>query len=457
LHYEGKRPAEEILATAPAAVEVLWPHTAGYAAHAGNRLYFGDNLPILAGLLRDSSVAGKVRVVYIDPPFATRMAYESRSRSPAYDDLLWGAQYAEFLRERLVLLRELLADDGAIYVHLDEKMVFHIKVLMDEVFGHQRYRNLIVRKKCNPKNSTRRRYGNVCDFVLFYTKSDTYVWNRPVANWTPDRIGKEYPYVEEGTGRRYKKVPLHAPGVRHGETGRPWRGMLPPPGKHWQFPPRVLEEMDRQGHIYWSPNGNPRRKIYLDQSDGVALQDVWLDCPDAHNQNVRITGYPTEKNPDLLARMIEASSNPGDLVLDCFSGSGTTLAVASALGRRWIGMDNSAEAIATTLRRFARGTEPMGDYVQARLHEERKASTGILPLELLETQEDARSRLPPHVVVSAFTLYCSQPVPERLTQALAAWTKAVPSVAHLAEPRGGYAARKASRRRAPRAKTSKAR
>jgi adenine-specific DNA-methyltransferase len=105
------------------------------------------------------------------------------------------------------------------------------------------------------------------------------------------------------------------------------------------------------------------RKIYFEGSAGIPIQDIWLEFRDAHNQNIRITGYPTEKNPALLARIIEASSHPGDLVLDCFSSSGTTLAVASQLGRRWIGIDNSSEAIATTLRRFSEGLKPMGDFV----------------------------------------------------------------------------------------------
>jgi adenine-specific DNA-methyltransferase len=142
--------------------------------------------------------------------------------------------------------------------------------------------------------------------------------------------------------------------------------MLPPPGKHWQYPPDVLDEMDRQGLIYWSPNGNPRRKVYLDESSGVAVQDMWLDFRDPFNQNHRITGYPTEKNEQMLARIVAASSNRGDVVLDCFAGSGTTLAAAHSLGRRWIGVDNSVEAMRATLQRFSVGPQRMGDYVQAR-------------------------------------------------------------------------------------------
>jgi adenine-specific DNA-methyltransferase len=362
LSYDGKLPEAEILAAAPTTCRRLWPHSSP-GPHADNRLYYGDNLPILAELLADKLVSGKVRLVYIDPPFATRSVFQSRAQRDAYADLLSGAHYIEFLRRRLVCLRELMAPDASIYVHLDDNMAFAVKVLMDELFGREQFRNCITRKKCNPKNYTRKTYGNVSDYVLFYTKSDSYVWNRPLEDWTVQRALKEYEYVEPGTNRRYKKVPVHAPGVRNGETGQPWRGKNPPPGKHWQFPPRVLDEMDARGEIYWSPNGNPRRKIYLDQTKGVPVQDIWLDCRDAHNQNIQITGYPTEKNLDVLKRIVAASSEPGDLVLDCFSGAGTTLVAAHMLGRRWIGIDDSTEAIASTLRRFAHGTERMGDFV----------------------------------------------------------------------------------------------
>lgn len=187
------------------------------------------------------------------------------------------------------------------------------------------------------KNYTRKTYGNVADYILFYSKSDCYAWNRPIEQWDDARAAKEYQYVDE-QGRRYKKVPVHAPGVRNGETGKPWRGKLPPPGKHWQYPPATLDEMDARGEIYWSPTGNPRRKIYFENSAGVPLQNIWMDMRDPHNQNIHITGYPTEKPIELLDRIIEASSNPGDLVLDCYAGSGTTLAAASNLGRRWIGV-----------------------------------------------------------------------------------------------------------------------
>jgi adenine-specific DNA-methyltransferase len=361
LSYEGKQTEAAILATPPAALTQI--PADGTINDPANRLYFGDNLPVLAALQQSADVCGKVRLIYIDPPYATKSVFQSRQQAEAYSDLLEGAHYLEFLRARLILMRELLADDGSIYLHLDDNMAFHAKALMDEIYGPGNFRNWITRKKCNPKNYTRKAYGNVSDYILFYTKSEHYVWHRPLEEWTPQRADKEYQYTEPETGRRYKKVPVHAPGVRNGETGQPWRGMMPPPGKHWQYQPRTLDEMDARGEIYWSPTGNPRRKVYLDQSDGVPLQDIWLDYRDAHNQNIHITGYPTEKNPALLQRIIEASSNPGDLVLDAFAGSGTTLEVAHRAGRHWIGIDNSPEAIRVILERFARGTDRMGSFV----------------------------------------------------------------------------------------------
>jgi adenine-specific DNA-methyltransferase len=165
LSYEGKRAERDILATTPAELKLLWSGNTEQERTDKNRLYHGDNLPILAALLRDPAVRGHVRLVYIDPPFATQSVFQSRSQADAYSDLLAGAHYIEFIRERLILLRELLAKDGSIYVHLDDKMAFHIKVIMDEVFGRENFRNWIARKKCNPKNYTRKAYHDLCSVV----------------------------------------------------------------------------------------------------------------------------------------------------------------------------------------------------------------------------------------------------------------------------------------------------
>ncbi len=423
LAYKGKKPAREILLTPPADCRQVWPEHNGKPT--GNRLYYGDNLPILAALKEDPEICGQVRLIYIDPPYATKSVFQSRDQINAYTDLLEGSHHLEFLRQRLILLRELLAEDGSIYVHLDDNMAFLAKAVMDEVFGRTNFRNWITRKKCNPKNYTRKAYGNVADYILFYTKTENYVWHRPVDPWTEERAAKEYQYVEPGTGRRYKKVPVHAPGVRNGATGQPWRGKNPPPGKHWQYPPRTLDEMDARGEIYWSPTGNPRRKFFLDQSAGVPVQDLWLDYRDAHNQNIEVSGYPTEKNPNLLARIIEASSNEGDLVLDCFAGSGTTLSVASQLGRHWIGVDNSREAIAVTLRRLGRGLERMGDFVSD-LESSENDEAGETTPSLFgpnETAPPSPKEAACHRIIKDFALLVQEPYYSELESSLADWSE----------------------------------
>jgi adenine-specific DNA-methyltransferase len=168
LAYEGKKAERDILLTPPAHCRQLWPERCDRPAL--NRLYFGDNLPVLAALGKDADVRGNVRLVYIDPPYATKSVFQSRNQSDAYTDLLDGAHYLEFFRERLVLLRELLADDGSIYVHLDDNMAFLGKAVLDEVFGGANFRNWITRKKCNPKNYTRKAYGNVADFIRAHSR-----------------------------------------------------------------------------------------------------------------------------------------------------------------------------------------------------------------------------------------------------------------------------------------------
>ena len=418
LDYSGKKSAPDLMKTPKSKLVNVWAKTEK-GADTRNFLFYGDNLPIMAKLLDDRKIAGKVRLVYIDPPYSTQTAFHSRKLSHAYEDNLTGAEFIEFLRARLILLRELLAEDGSIYLHLDEKMIFHIKVIMDEIFGLSNYKNCIVRKKCNPKNYTRKKYGNISDYILFYTKSDQYVWNRPIEPWTEDRALKEYQYIEEKTGRRYKKVPIHAPGVRNGETGKPWRGMLPPPGKHWQYTPQKLDMLDAEGKIYWSPNGNPRRKVYLDENPGVSVQDIWLDYRDAHNQNIKITGYPTEKNPELLKRIIEASSNPDDIVLDCFCGSGTTLEIAHRLGRRWIGIDNSVEAMRTVLDRFAKGTEMMGDFVSERQKKNQLPSL----FEPLECKIEQGTKASKHRPIKNFSLIADEKCARDIEPVVDNWIK----------------------------------
>lgn len=353
------------------------------------RLYHADNLDVLNYLIKDSKVCGKVDLIYIDPPYNTGGAFETRDFIHAYDDKYSIDEYIRFMQVRLELLHTLLSAEGSIYVHLDSNMVFHVKILMDDIFGVKNFRGMITRKKCKSKNFTRKTYGNISDYILFYSKSDSPKWNRPYEEWCDEKILKEYPFIEEETGRRHKRVPCHAPGTRNGATGGAWRGLMPPEGKHWQYTPDKLDEMDARGEIYWSSNGNPRRKVYLDQSKGVPVQDIWLDYLDINNQNTCQTGYPTEKNLDMLKRIVETSSNPGDLVLDCFAGSGTTLVAAEELGRQWIGVDIGDESIRVIQDRFINGTKPLGDYVSKKKKKD-KPSLYCLPSLFLDDVDDVK-------------------------------------------------------------------
>ena len=316
------------------------------------RLYHADNIDVLHILLSDKSVCGKVSLIYIDPPYNTGGAFENSESQLAYNDKFAAKEYLEFMKVRLEIMHQLLSPLGSLYVHIDSNMLFHMKILIDSIFGEKNFRGLITRKKCKSKNFTRKTYGNVSDYILFYGKTENVVWNRPYEAWTEEKKLKEYPFIEENTGRRYKKVPCHAPGGRNGATGEAWRGMLPPKGKHWQYTPQKLDELDAKGEIYWSSTGNPRRKVYLDQSKGIPVQDIWLDFLDVNNQNTLLSGYPTEKNIEMLDRIIKTSSNPGDIVLDCFAGSGTTLVSAEGLGRQWIGVDIGKISIQTIQERF---------------------------------------------------------------------------------------------------------
>jgi adenine-specific DNA-methyltransferase len=363
LHYEGKRSAQQILQGLPrAALEVV----AG--AGATNKLILGENRAVLNTLL--DRYAGKVGLVYIDPPFATNAHFRvsadransvssSKLDPIAYSDRLVGPAYLEFLRERLVLLRELLSDRGSIYLHIDYKIGHYVKVLMDEVFGAENFRNDITRIKCNPKNFSRKGYGNIKDMILFYGKSDAATWRdarRPLSEEQETRLFKK----TDAAGRRYTTVPLHAPGeTTRGETAKAWRGLTPPKGRHWRSIPAVLERLHQQGLVEWSPTGVPRKKIYLDEQPGQKVQDIW-EFKDPQHPN-----YPTEKNLDMLKMIVEASSNAGDVVLDCFSGSGTTLIAASELGRNWIGIDESEHAIEVAKNRLrATATEGGGTPIE---------------------------------------------------------------------------------------------
>ena len=357
LTFHGRISEDEVLEPIP--VSFTAPANGSSEAQiAPNALILCDNLVGLGALAKSPH---RARLIYLDPPYNTGLNFHSRGLQHAYKDDRPTAAYVEFMRRRLILARECLADDGSIYVHIGHQMLGHLKVIMDEVFGAKNFKNIISRKKCSSKNFTSNQYANVHDYLLFYTKSSKYVWNQPSQQPTQEWIDREYPKFDERG--RYKLVPVHAPGTRRGETGKAWKGMNPPPGKHWQYLPSKLDAFDQEGSIHWSKTGNPRRKVYLTDDKAIPYADNWDNFRDAHHQSIKITGYPTEKNLAMLRMIVGASSNPGDLVVDPFCGSGTTLHAANDLGRKWVGFDESFVATEAALTRLRQGMKAMGDYV----------------------------------------------------------------------------------------------
>lgn len=316
-----------------------------------------DNLQGLNYLIGVKGLAGKIDLIYIDPPFATggvftinngRAATISSAKygKIAYHDTLKGDDFLVFLEKRLELLSILLSEKGSIYVHIDYKIGHYVKVLMDKIFGIQNFRNDITRIKCNPKNFKRIGFGNIKDMILFYSKSFMPIWNEPYEEYSEADIQKLYP-KKTPDGRRYTTVPLHAPGETiNGNSNKPFRGMNPPEGRHWRTDVKTMEEWDKEGLIEWSGNGNPRKMIFADEQTGKRMQDIW-EFKDPQYPN-----YPTEKNMGMLDLIIKTSSLEGSIVLDCFCGSGTTLLAAEKAKRLWIGIDQSKVAIEMTRKRL---------------------------------------------------------------------------------------------------------
>ena len=316
-----------------------------------------DNINGLEFLLNEKKLSGKIDLVYIDPPFATGGAFtvtngrastvsNSKKGDIAYSDKLSGKEFVEFLRKRLILLKALLSEKGSIYLHIDYKTGHYVKIMMDEVFGIENFRNDITRIKCNPKNFDRIGYGNMKDLILFYTKSNSPIWNEPREKYTEKDFEKLFPKKDKH-GRRYTTVPIHAPGeTENGNSNKPFKDILPPKGRHWRTDTATLEQWDKEGLIEWSSTGNPRKIIYADEREGKRVQDIW------EYKDPQYPAYPTEKNSDLLDLIIRTSSNPGSIVLDCFCGSGTTLKSAQINNRYWIGIDESDLAIQAAINKL---------------------------------------------------------------------------------------------------------
>ncbi|HEY9220365.1 MAG TPA: DNA methyltransferase [Lutibacter sp.] len=301
-----------------------------------NKFIFGDNYYVLKKLLE--TCKSKVDLIYIDPPFGTGQNFNTINDDKAYSDKLIDSEFLEYLRKRLFLLRELMSEQGSIYLHIDKKIGHYVKIIMDEVFGHKNYINDITRIKCNPKNFSRNAYGNYSDMILYYAKNrDRQIWNDIKETMSKSKQEELFPKKHPKFGSCTTN-PIHAPGKTiNGDTGMEWKGLKPPKGRHWRYSREVLDKLDENGLIEWSSTGNPRKIVMAKEHKGFKVQDVW----EFKDKGLTYVNYPTQKNYDLLERIIRNSSNEGSLVLDCFAGSGSTLKIANELNRKWIGVDNS--------------------------------------------------------------------------------------------------------------------
>lgn len=382
LVYDGKMKREEVLAQTPAAPWQLVRSFCADRPHGDewrNLLVWGDNLLALRELLADQQgpnrfgTRGKIKLIYIDPPFATRQDF-MKDKEKAYRDKVQGAQFIEFLRRRLILLREVLAEDGSIYVHLDTKKSHYLKAVLDEVFGEENFQNEIIWKRQSAKSGAFEglgQFGRIHETLLFYTKGEKWIWNQQYAEYSNSYVSTWYRFRDAKTGKRYRLSDLTAPGARRGESGGPLKlnGEIvrPTASRHWalglkagETMQEAMDRLDAEGRIHHEPGNMPAYKRFLDEMPGVMLQDVWTDVSPVAAQGLERIDYPTQKPEQLLERIIRSSSNEGDIILDCFAGSGTTAAVAEKLNRRWVTVDCGKLSIYTSHKRLFSLTTSIG-------------------------------------------------------------------------------------------------
>ena len=373
-----------------------------------NTLYYGDNLDVLRRYVPDESVD----LVYLDPPFNSNASYnvlfkersgeESPAQIKAFTDTWEWTQESErtFAQEivlnpdtpanvkemvsafrqfigsnammaylvmmtpRLVQLRRVLKPTGSIYLHCDPTASHYLKLLMDAVFGAENFRNEITWKRYGAHNDVGQgstRFGRVHDIILLYGKSASVTWHQGFVPLDESYVRSTYRYVDEETGRRFRTTPLTGPGGA--EKGNPvyeWNGHT----RAWRYSQATMQRLHEEGRLYYSRTGYPSRKTYLDESRGVPMQDVWADIYSLSGSNKERLGYPTQKPQALLERIIEASSNEGDVVLDPFCGCGTAVAAAEKLKRRWMGIDVTHLAVALMKNRLKTAFDivPGSDY-----------------------------------------------------------------------------------------------
>ncbi len=356
-----------------------------------NQLYYGDNLKVLRDYIRDESVD----LIYLDPPFNSRQDYnvlfkekdrtESAAQITAFEDTWeWSVEsqrvceqiierggkvseviqafrtflghsdmmaYLAMMAPRLIELHRVLKPTGSIYLHCDPTASHYLKMLMDAVFGPSQFRSNIIWKRTSSHSNASRRYGAVNDDLLFYVKTDAYTFNVQYVPYSQEYLDGFYRHVDEN-GRRYRISDLRNPSVRP-NLQYEYKGYKPHPNG-WAVSKEKMEEYDKQGRLCYpkSKDGRIQLKRYLDEMPGMHVSNIWDDIPAIHAQAAERLGYPTQKPEALLERIINASSNEGDIVLDPFCGCGTAVVAAQNLKRQWIGIDITHLAIGLIKKRL---------------------------------------------------------------------------------------------------------
>lgn len=357
LVYAGKTRKEDIysdtdeISNVPLQVEKTFTNEVVSEDAWKNLLVFGDNFQILKTffynvdpLIKDK-VKGKIKLIYIDPPFSLKQEFKGGKGQKAYIDKVKGSEFVEFLRKRLILMRELLSDDGVIYVHLDYRKIHYIKVIMDEVFGENNFINEITWKRTGAHNDSGK-YGINTEYILFYSKTENYHWNPQFMEYSEKHLARFHRKDEDG--RLWTDSPLTAKGLSGGGYKYTYRGVT----DVWRCPLETMERIDKENLLYITKTGGLRVKKYLDDLKGTPLQCLWNDIDPINSQSKERVSYPTQKPEELLHRILLSTTVEGDLILDCFAGSGTTLAVAEKMGRKWIGCDIGKLSLYTIQKRL---------------------------------------------------------------------------------------------------------
>ena len=335
----------------------------------GGLLFHGDNKDVLAHLLANG-FRGKIKLIYIDPPFDSGADYVRKvqlrgelggsqkldgeeytlGEQIQYTDIWANDNYLQFMYERLLMLKELLSEEGSLYLHCDPNRGHYLKLLLDEAFGSENFQNELIWQRVSGRSDSKT-YNQVHDSLFFYTKSKSFTWNPQFTRHSEEFLEDKYSNTTQA-GRRYTLDNLTSPNPRPNMYYE-WQGHKPPE-YGWRYSKTRMQELHNEGRIWYpeSKQKRPRLIRYLDESPGVPLRSIWNDISPVNSQSAQRSGYPTQKPDGLLERLIKSSTNIEDIVLDSFIGSGTTAAAAQKLGRRWIGCDINKGAIQTTAKRL---------------------------------------------------------------------------------------------------------